>query len=170
MQYNAPQSSKSWFWPVLIVIFLIVLGASVAGYYYFDEIKSFAVSKYKGIFGSVEIEEPTPSPTPTPTPTPTVPEPPVLSGDELKLDEMNDLILSLSQSFIQNGSYPATLEITDPDGFYCYRNNGAHFVLGTTLDSSDTLTQTALADDLDGSYLCGETVKECADPIYCVGP
>jgi hypothetical protein len=172
MQYAAKKTSKIWL--ASIIIGLFVLGAASAGYYYFDEIIKIVKPTPSDVFDVdvrdikqpaverliIEIEEEQPA----------VEEPKIVSNDEARVANINQIRLSLLSYFDQNDSYPKTIEIDDEDGFYCYRKNGAHFILGVVLDPLTSSGQEALMHDLDGDYYCGETVKKCADPVYCVAP
>ncbi|PIS13668.1 MAG: hypothetical protein COT67_00515 [Candidatus Tagabacteria bacterium CG09_land_8_20_14_0_10_41_14] len=152
---------------VLAIIILIFLGAGVAGYYYFDDMMNFFKTEQLPIVPAGETEPPV-----VEEPFAEVVEPvePVKTDEQLRIEAIDNLKASVKAYKVDNGLYPETIDGLDEDIFYCYRQNGEHFVLGTVLDPLTPEGQGALADDLDGSYYCGDVVKNCADPVYCVGP
>lgn len=171
VQYAEPSSGRGKIILLALGILLLV-GVGVA-FLYGDKLTGLFVTP------ASDLEELAPGPTVTipetklETTVPVINTPPseeappvVLNPDELKLQTIDQLRASLNTSFAQAGSYPQTLSVGDENIFYCYRQNGAHYILGVALVPGNT----ALANDLDGSYLCGKTTKNCADPVYCVGP
>jgi len=169
LEYASKKGLGLTFW--LIVVIVLLLGFGSIGYLYFDEI-------YNAVFKPTTIEE---SKTEKDVSFPVVIEEPIVE-EEVVVEEQKDVNLLktdlikqaqifLADKFKADGVYPKTYNIADDsDSFYCYRKNGAHYVLGTILDPSISSGVTALAADLDGDYYCGDVVKKCADPIYCVGP
>ena len=100
-------------------------------------------------------------------------EPVVVDKNLEKVANISKIKIILDSYFSTNGVYPKIADSAelaselakDTNSFYCYRKEGKHFVVGTTLGSDAD----ELKADLDGSYYCGDAVKECADPVYCVG-
>ncbi|MFH1979321.1 MAG: hypothetical protein ABII97_02995 [Patescibacteria group bacterium] len=175
MQYEKGAKSKSSLWVTLAIVLLIILGLGAASYYYKVEIMK-VYDKYFGVDGEpastttdTDITPPATTPPATTTDAGTDTTPPVgpeLTVDEKKLKELSAKQIEVDSYYATNSIYPQTVDLTEDGNFYCYRKAGTHYILGTTLETNDE----ALATDLDGTYLCGETTKYCADPVYCVGP
>jgi len=149
---------------ILAIIGVFLGGAVFAGYYCFEDIVDYVGLQKTGIF--VEPETPadlTPPSVVVPEPEP---ETPVLTDDEKKISDIESAKGIVDSYYFENSIYPETIDSIGTDNFYCYRKSGAHYILGTTLEEGNIL----LSDDLDGNYVCGDIVKNCADPVYCVGP
>lgn len=163
LQYTPPKSGLS-LWP-FIIIFIVAAGMAALGYFYMDEIVQLIVGEKET---SVVVEEEIPLDNLPPLPPDfitSVSPGPVLTENELKMEFITDARQSLADYFSSSGVYPANIQ-TDSGIFYCYRKNGAHYILGTVLDSGSA----ELVNDLDGEYYCGSAVKSCADPVYCEQP
>lgn len=176
VQYQTGSPNR---WIIAVVIVLILSGAGAGIYYYFDSIKTMIGGIVGGFYGEEEeplqvyqpASEPNITPEVSPAPAaPVVSPPPEIitpqSGDDIKISAIGDLKASADAYYKQNGVYPQTVNNSNPDIFYCYRKNGGHYILGAALEFGNSV----LSADLDGSYNCGDTVKECADPVYCVAP
>ncbi len=167
LQYAPKKGLGLTFW--LVVSIVLIVGLGTIGYLYFDEI-------YNSVFKIITTEEPTPEPTTTLPVVKDVILPEEKEEEEekkptninlVKIDLIKQAQTFLTDKFNADGVYPQTYNIADDaDSFYCYRKNGTHYILGTTLD----VGQVALETDLDGDYFCGDTIKKCPDPVYCVGP
>jgi len=165
LQYSQPKSGFS-VWP-FVVILIVAAGMAFLGYLYMDDIVQLISGRSETpavveeeippYFMPVAPEEAVPTP-PAFTPVP-------VTENELKMEAIGDARQNLADYFSASGVYPASLQ-TDGDIFYCYRKNGAHYILGTILDSGSV----ELANDLDSEYYCGSAVKDCADPVYCEEP
>ncbi|MBU1179114.1 hypothetical protein KKB69_02150 [Patescibacteria group bacterium] len=189
LQY-APKRSFKMLWLVVLIIVLIAVG--VAGYLYFDRIYNFVFKPQVESFGdgaaapevnstaqdSLEILTVITSTiaTSSATATPESLEGQILSAEVsvraedpnlLKIDAIRQGQLFLAEQFNINGVYPATYFVAGDSGaFYCYRKEGIHYILGVVLQEDSEV----LENDLDGDYYCGDVIKKCADPVYCVGP
>jgi len=184
MQYSSASGPKSKLWLFISIVLLVLVGVGSAFVYfnYSEEIIGFFVS------------EPEPEVTPI-LPVPSVcakdtkvcpdgstvsriqpdcnfaecPEVVFTSENEIRIGNMGKLRLEVEDYFQKNGVYPQTVVNNDADGFYCYRKNGGHYVLGTVLSEPlGSLDQVSLDTDLDGNYYCDDIVKNCSDPVYCI--
>ncbi|MDD5033049.1 MAG: hypothetical protein PHC85_02975 [Candidatus Pacebacteria bacterium] len=107
--------------------------------------------------------------------TPAEQEQAAIDPNDAKAAVISQAKVFLASYYSQNGKYPTLEQFnagfqlfqSDKDAFYCYRKEGTHYVVGTTLSDA---TKSVLQNDLDGTYACGAATKNCADPLYCVGP
>jgi len=168
--YSSPHSGMKKI--ILFVLLAIVLAAAGVAYLYMNQLLDYFIPPVTDIgdLGPVPVvNNPAVSPAPASSSPPVTEAPPVvLSPTEEKLQMIDELRILLVTAHSKNGVYPQTLSAADgEDVFYCYRQNGTHYILGAVLDDENS---TALDNDLDGNYLCGQTTQNCADPVYCVGP
>lgn len=160
MQYIEPGNKKQ-FWLIGVIIFLVILGGAAAGYFYFDDLMDIIAPREEQPI----TEEPVISEEPI-AEEPIVEEP-IITNDQKKIIAIEQARTFLASHYSENSQYPETVQIDNEDAFYCYRKSGAHYILGTILEDIDNPN---LVNDLDGKYYCGETTKDCTDPVYCVGP
>ncbi|MCF7835591.1 MAG: hypothetical protein K9M15_00495 [Candidatus Marinimicrobia bacterium] len=162
------KSSKSLI--VLSIIILLVAGIAYGAYYYKDDIMNFAGLGQSDVYdpepldtnNEPVVEEPTEEvETIEPAPIEEV----VLTEDEKNMETIKATKSEIDLYYETESVYPQLSDLEEPN-FYCYRKSGAHYILGTVLEEGNIL----LDSDLDGSYLCGDAVKDCADPVYCEGP
>jgi len=194
MQYASQSGSRSGFWIFGIIVLLVAVGVGSAVYFnYLDFNKWYNKVIYFFGIGTEEVpplsdkpfvEKPTactldakecPDGSYVSRILPDCnfiecPEVAFMSENEIRIGNMGELRLEVEDYFQKNGAYPQTVVNTDKDGFYCYRKNGSHYILGTVLSEPfGALDQVSLDTDLDGNYYCGSSVKNCVDPVYCIG-
>jgi len=157
MEYSKKSSKKT---VIFVVIILLLGGVATGGYYYFNDIVRFVGLEKKDVYVPTipVVTEPVVT-------EPVVVEEEILSEDEKRINAVKEAQIDAINFYATEGIYPETSSLEEPD-FYCYRKEGTHYILGTVLEEGNIL----LDYDLDGSYVCGDVVKNCADPVYCVGP